>query len=55
MIQLYKKDKDINVMIWNVIYKDGRLNVIIINRDSDLKKSEYTVNFYLIVLNDQLS
>ena len=55
MIQSYKKDKDINVMIWNVIYEDGRSNVIIMNRDSDLEKSRYTINFYLTVFNDQLS
>ena len=52
MIQLYKKDKDINVIIWDTIYKDDRSDVIIINRDPDLEKSEYIVNSYLTILND---
>ena len=55
MVQSYKKDKDINVMIWDVIYEDGRSDVIIMDRDPDSEKSGYTVNSYLTVLNDQLS
>ena len=55
MVQSYKKDKDINVMIWDVIYEDGRSDVIIINRDLNLEKSGYTINSYLTILNDQLS
>ena len=52
MIQFYKKDKDINVMIQSVIYRDGRSDVIIMDRDSDLEKSRYIVNFYSTVFND---
>jgi hypothetical protein len=41
-------------MIWGAIYRDGRLDVVIIERDSDLEKSGYTSNFYLIVLSEQI-
>ena len=55
MIQFYKKDKDINVMIWDAIYRDERSDMIIMDRDPNSEKSEYTVNSYLTVLNNQLS
>jgi len=41
-------------MIWGVIYEDGRSDVIIMDRDPDSEKSEYTANSYLTVLNDKL-
>jgi hypothetical protein len=55
MIQPYKKGKDINIMIWSAIYGDEWSDVIIMDRDPDSEKSEYTANSYLTVLNDQLS
>ena len=54
MIDSYKKDKDINVMIWDVIYKNGRSNIVLIKRDSDLNKSGYLSNSYLVVLRNQI-
>jgi hypothetical protein len=52
MICPYKKGKDISVMIWGAIYGNGRLGVVIIERDPAADKSGYTANSYLIVLND---
>jgi hypothetical protein len=54
MIQLYKKEKDISVMIWDAIYGDRRSDIMIINRDPDSEKLGYTANFYIAVLNDQI-
>ena len=55
MIESYKKDKDINVIIWNVIHENGRSNIVFMECGPDLNKSEYSVNFYLNVLCDQIS
>jgi hypothetical protein len=55
MIQPYKKGKDISVIIWGAIYGDKRLDIMIMNRDPDSEKSEYTANSYIAVLNDQIS
>ena len=52
MIESYKKDKDINVIIWDVIYKNERSDIVFMKRDSDLNKLEYSVNSYLNVLYD---
>ena len=54
MIESYKKDKDINVMIWDVIYKNERFNIVFMKRNSDLNKLEYLINSYLNVLRDQI-
>jgi hypothetical protein len=54
MIQPYKKRKDISVMIWGAIYSDRRLDIVIMDRDPNLKKSGYTANSYIAVLNDQI-
>ena len=55
MIESYKKGKDINVMIWDVIYENGRFNIVFMKRDLDLNKSRYLVNSYLNVLYNQIS
>jgi hypothetical protein len=39
MIQLYKKGKDISVMIWGAIHGHGRSDVVVIERDPDSEKS----------------
>ena len=54
MICLYKKGKDISVMIWGAIHGNGRSDVVIMERDPAADKSGYTANSYLTVLNDQL-
>ena len=52
MIDSYKKDKDINVMIWDTIYENGRSNIVLMKRDSNLNKLGYSFNSYLVVLYD---
>ena len=52
MIDSYKKDKDINVIIWDVIYENGHSNIVLMKRDPDLNKSGYLFNSYLVVLYD---
>jgi hypothetical protein len=54
MICLYKKSKDISVIIWGAIHRNGRSDVMIMERDPDANKLGYTTNSYLLVLNDQL-
>ena len=54
MIKPYKKDKDINVMIWGIIHENGRSDIVFMERDPDLNKSGYLVNSYLNVLYDQI-
>ena len=54
MICPYKKGKDISVMIWGAIYRNGRSDVVIMERDPAADKSGYTANSYLTVLNDQI-
>ena len=55
MIEPYKKDKDINVMIWDIIYGNERSDIVFMKRDPDSNKSRYSVNSYLNVLYDQIS
>lgn len=50
MIDTYKKGKDINVMIWDVIHKEGRSDIMLLERDPDSEKSGYIINSYLTVL-----
>jgi hypothetical protein len=52
MIYLYKKSKDISVIIWGAIHGNKRLDVVIMERDPDANKSGYTTNSYLLVLNN---
>ena len=40
MIEPYKKDKDINIMIWGVIYENGCSDIVFMERDPDSNKSE---------------
>ena len=54
MINSYKKDKDINVMIWDVIYGNERSDIVLMKRDPNSNKSEYLFNSYLVVLYDQI-
>ena len=55
MINSYKKGKDINVMIWDVIYGNGRSDIVLMKRDPNLNKSGYLFNSYLVVFYDQIS
>ena len=54
MIDSYKKDEDINIIIWDVIYKNGRSNIVLIKRDFNLNKLRYLFNSYLVVFYDQM-
>ena len=54
MIQPFKKGKDISIMIWGAIYGNGRSDIVLLERDPDSEKSEYTANSYLIVLREQI-
>ena len=52
MIDSYKKDKDISIMIWDVIYGNEHSNIVLMKRDPDSNKSGYLSNSYLVVLYD---
>jgi hypothetical protein len=41
-------------MICGAIYGDGYSDVVIMERDPDSEKSEYTSNSYLTVLSEQI-
>ena len=55
MIDPYKKDKDINIMIWDTIYENERSDIVLMKRDPNSNKSGYSFNSYLVVLRDQIS
>ena len=54
MIQSVFKEKKISVMIWAAFWEDDRSDLYKLTRDFASKKMEYSVNFYLEILNDNL-
>ena len=54
MINTYQKGKDISVIIWGIIYIEGRSDIVLLEHDPDLEKSGYTVNSYFTVLREQM-
>ena len=52
MVDTYKKDKDILVIIQGTIQMGGRLDLYIINRDKTLKKQDYSIRLYIKILED---
>jgi DDE superfamily endonuclease len=41
-------------MIWGAIYRDRRLDIVIMERDSDSEMSGYISNSYLTILSEQI-
>jgi hypothetical protein len=54
MIDTYKKGKDISIMIWGATYREGRSDIVLLERDPDSEKSGYIANSYLAVLCKQM-
>lgn len=55
MIDLRKKGKDISVMVWGAISKNGGMSDLIpLERDFESKKNGYSANSYIAVLEEAL-
>ena len=54
MIELYKKGKDISIIIQAAIQGTKRSKLIIILRDSQSKREGYSVNSYIKVLEEAI-
>lgn len=55
MIETYKAGKGISVMVWACFSgKSGRSELIIMERDQDLKRQGYSANSYIKLLNEAL-
>jgi hypothetical protein len=54
MIQPYKSNKDISIMVWVAIWKGGRSDLVIMNRDIAALRGGYSASSYLDVLEEQL-
>ena len=54
MIQSYKKEHDVSVMIWAAIHDEDRSELIRLSRDFEAKKKGYSVNSYIEILNKHL-
>jgi hypothetical protein len=51
MINIYKKGKDISVIVWGCFWGSGQSELYILDKDFELKKHSYLANSYLEVLN----
>jgi hypothetical protein len=49
-LQTYKKGRDLSIMVWSVIWLGGRSDLILMDIDEEAKKSGYSANSYLDVL-----
>jgi hypothetical protein len=55
LVTIYKKGKDIRVMVWGVFWGDGkRTPLFIMNRDFESKKHRYSAESYLEVLDEMV-
>jgi len=54
MVDLYKKGKDISVMVWGCFWGGGRSDLYLLNCDPESKRGRYSANSYLEVLDNQL-
>jgi transposase len=55
MIQIYKKGKDISIMVWGCFWGDGRCDLYILDRDFESKKHGYSANSYIEVLDAEVA
>ncbi len=51
---IYKKGRDISVMVWACFWGFGRSDLFILDRDFEAKKHRYMAQSYLEALEDQL-
>jgi transposase len=49
-LQTYKKGKDLSVMVWGAIWLGGRSDLVIMDIDEEAKRSGFSANSYLDVL-----
>jgi transposase len=49
-LQTYKKGRDLSVMVWGAIWLGGRSDLILMDIDEEAKRSGYSANSYLDVL-----
>lgn len=54
MIQLYKKDKNVNIIIWVYFWNLQRSNLYVLTRDVMIKRDDYFTTFYFQVLDDNM-
>ena len=54
IIQPYEKGHDVSVMIWTVIWRNGRSDLVRLTRDQEAKKKSYSANPYIEVLKENL-
>ena len=52
MVDTYKKDKNISIIIQDAIWISGRSDLYIMNRDEASKKQGYSARLYIKVLED---
>ena len=55
MINTYKYEKDIQVMVWAVFWDNRRIGIYIIDWDFESKKHRYSANSYLEVLDTEVA
>jgi hypothetical protein len=55
MVQTYRTNKNMKVMIWGCFWDGGRSNLYIINRDFESAKHRYSANSYLEVLDAEVA
>ena len=54
MIELYKKEKDISIIIQAAIWSTERSELIVMSRVSQLKREGYSTNSYIKVLEETI-
>ena len=54
MIELYKKEKDISIIIQTAIQGTERSKLIVMSRDSQSKREGYSANSYIKVLEEAI-
>ena len=54
MVQLYKKNHDVSIMVWACFWGMYRFELYALIRDFKIKRNDYSANFYIQILDDNL-
>ena len=55
MVETYKSNKNMKIMVWGIFWGSGRSSLYIMDRDFESKKFGYSANSYIKVLDAQLA